>query len=150
MKNDPQPDTCPSPACTGTSGDFRYLYRRQPCGGCPWRVDRPGAFPPAAFRRLASTAYDMSRVSFVCHETSEAAPLVCAGFLLRGAAHHLAVRLHIAHGEVDPAALHDGGHELHGSFRDMAVANEVDPDDPALAACRDGMDRPRRSPRPGV
>ena len=90
----------------------------------------------------------MSRVSFVCHETSEAAPLVCAGFLLRGATHHLGVRLHIARGEVDPAAVHDGGHELHGSYRDMAIANGVDPDDPALAPCRDGPGHGPGAPRP--
>jgi hypothetical protein len=32
--------------------------------------------------------------------------------------------------------VHDGGHDLHDSYRDMAVANGVDPDDPALGRCR--------------
>lgn len=120
--------------------DTRYRYRHRPCDRCPWRVDRLGAFPPAAFRQLARTAYDTSLHSFVCHESSDAVPFVCAGFLLRGAAHNLAVRLRLARGEIDPDVVHDGGHALHGSYRDMAVANGVDPDDPALAACREGPD----------
>jgi hypothetical protein len=31
----------------------------------------------------------------------------------------------------------DGGHELHESYRAMAIANGVAADDPVLAACRD-------------
>ena len=31
----------------------------------------------------------------------------------------------------------DGGHELHESYRAMAIANGVSPDDPVLAQCRD-------------
>ena len=123
-------------ACSAPSGT-RFSYRRKPCGGCPWRIDAPvGHFPPAAFRRLAGTAYDMARTYFACHESGEDRPLVCAGFFLRGAEHNLRVRLDLMEGVVDRPSVHDGGHALHDDYRAMAEANGVDPDDPALAPCR--------------
>lgn len=48
-------------------------------------------------------------------------PATCAGYLLNGA---------------DPAALNDGGRNLHSSCVSMAVANGVPQGDPALALCR--------------
>lgn len=113
------------------------LYRREPCPGCPWRADQAGAFPAEAFRLSASTAYDMARSTFACHESGQVKPAMCAGFLLRGADHNLSVRLKTMHGAIDFDAIHDGGHELHNSYRAMAVANGVDADDPSLIMCRD-------------
>lgn len=127
------------PACQdGASAEARTRspYRRKPCPGCPWRTDQPNQFPPAAFRRLAHTTYDMSQPVFACHESAAERPLVCAGFFLRGATHNLTVRLDRMSGAVDPSTIHDGGHELFEDYRAMAVANGVDPDDPALEACR--------------
>ena len=116
-------------------------YRRRPCGGCPWRVDQTGAFPAAAFRLSAPTAYDLAGRAFGCHESDHAEPLTCAGFLLRGADHSLAVRLRVARGGLDLDQVTDGGHQLHDSYREMAVANGVDPDDPVLIPCRDPYPR---------
>lgn len=111
-------------------------YRRKPCSDCPWRVDATGEFPPEAFRHSANTAYDMSRHSFACHQSGTSKPAVCAGFLLRGAEHNLSVRLHRMSGQIGQDVT-DGGHELHASYRAMAVANGVNPDDDALRLCRE-------------
>lgn len=112
-------------------------YRRTPCPGCPWRVDQTGVFPAEAFRHSAETAYDMADRAFGCHESGPDRPATCAGFLLRGADHSLAVRVRLANGRIDPTQVSDGGHALHPSYRAMAVANGVDPDDPRLTPCRD-------------
>lgn len=114
-------------------------YRRRPCGGpestadrpgCPWRRDATGRFPAEAFRHSAGTAYDLSVHKFACHEAGTERPATCAGFLLRGAEHNMAVRM--AH--IDPGTLDDGGHRLWPGYRSMAIG--VDPDDPVLAGCR--------------
>jgi hypothetical protein len=110
-------------------------YRREPCPTCPWRVDAVGEFPGEAFRHSANTAYDMACETFACHESGSAKPAVCAGFLLRGAFHNMAVRLGFSSGRFKND-FSDGGHELHADYRAMAVANGVDPDDPVLAPCR--------------
>ena len=114
----------------------RLHCRREPCSDCPWRVDAPKLFPAAAFERLANTAYDMSLRMFTCHQSAVAKPVVCAGFLLRGAAHNLAVRLAYAKGRIGDD-IHDGGHPLHDCYRDMAIANGMDADASALQRCRD-------------
>jgi hypothetical protein len=111
-------------------------YRRSPCGGCPWRVDQTGSFPAEAFRHSAETAYDLSSHMFACHEAGTEKPMTCAGFLLRGADHNMAVRLRAANGQIDMGAVHDGGHELHDGYTAMAVANGCDPDDYELRRCR--------------
>jgi hypothetical protein len=109
---------------------------RKPCKECPWRVDvPPGQFAPERFEALAVTAHDMTLHVFTCHKTPEDKPRMCAGFLLRGARHNLAVRLDYRSGP--PEGLHDGGHALHPHFRAMALAQGVDPHSPALADCRD-------------
>jgi len=112
------------------------LHRRKPCGGCPWRRDRVGDFPADAFRHSAETSYDLALTTFACHESGARRPAICAGFLLRNADHNLAVRLAIARGELDPTRVSDAGLELFGSYRQMAIANGVDPDDPVLVPCR--------------
>lgn len=113
-------------------------YCRRPCAECPWRVDATvGEFPPQAFRRSAITAYDLAQYVFGCHMGGTAVPVTCAGFLLRGATHNLAVRLAVLSGRLRYDDLDDGGHALHASYRAMAIANGVAPDDPALAPCRD-------------
>lgn len=111
-------------------------YRRTPCSDCPWREDAVGKFPPEAFRHSASTANDMAENTFACHQSGASKPAICAGFLLRGAEHNLSVRIARLRGRaMDDVS--DGGHALHKDYRAMAVANGVDPQDPALARCRD-------------
>lgn len=111
-------------------------YRREPCGGCPWRVDQTGQFPAGAFRESARTAYNMAESVFSCHESGTEKPATCAGFLMRGADHNIAVRMKYISGKWDFDAISDGGHELHASYRAMAEANGVDPADPVLEPCR--------------
>lgn len=115
---------------TGGSG----TYRKQPCGGCPWRVDQTGAFPAEAFAHSARTSYDMSQHQFSCHEAGHKKPAVCAGFLLRGADNNLSVRIQRIKGRMLDVA--DGGHQLHEDYRSMAVANGLPPDHEALRLCR--------------
>ena len=110
-------------------------YRQSPCSNCPWRTDAVGEFPADAFRQSAHTAYDMAEAKFACHQSGTEKPATCAGFLLCGADHNLAVRLMRMQGKC--LEVQDGGLELHTSYRAMAVANGVSPDDPALKYCRD-------------
>lgn len=113
----------------------QMLYRRTPCSDCPWRVDATGEFPPEAFRHSATTAYDMASNTFACHQSGTKKPAICAGFLLRGTDHNLRVRLARITGEIHDDVT-DGGYELHESYRDMAISNGVDEDDPILRPCR--------------
>lgn len=112
----------------------REKDRTKICTDCPWRLDAEvGAFPAEAFRHSARTAYDLALTRFACHMSGSENPQTCVGFLLRGAQHNMSVRLN----PVDPDTLDDRGVELYDSYRAMAIANGVDPDDPALAPCRD-------------
>lgn len=111
-------------------------YRKKPCKKCPWRKDAVGEFPAEAFRISAHTAYDMAMEKFGCHASGVNKPATCAGFLLRGARHNFKVRLEYMRGEMRDD-VSDGGHELHANYREMALANGVDPGDPVLAPCRD-------------
>lgn len=115
-------------------------YRRTVCGGCPWKVDQTGAFPPEAFLHSAETAHDMATEKFACHEAGTEHPITCAGYLLRGADHSLAVRLAVSQGRIDLSKVHDGGHALHAGYRSMAVANGCNPNAPELRACRASYD----------
>lgn len=116
-----------------SKGGDGCVYRREPCPQCPWRVDAVGVFPAAAFRCSADTAYDMADRMFGCHDSGLKHPATCAGFLLRNSANHLGVRLALG---LDLAEVSDGGHALFASYREMAIANGVSPDDPVLLPCR--------------
>jgi hypothetical protein len=111
-------------------------YRRTPCPECPWRRENAGSFPAEAFRHSANTAYDGAFHQFACHMAGADRPQTCAGFLLQNAEHNIGARLAQAHGQLDMSSVHDGGAVLFGSYREMAVANGVDPEDPRLRPCR--------------
>lgn len=113
----------------GGKGD----YCKTPCAECPWVKENTGSFPAEAFRISANTAEDMSTHVFSCHMRGSKAPATCAGFLLKGADDNLAVRLKRMKGEM--REIKEGDRELHGSYKEMAIANGVDPKDPAIAAC---------------
>lgn len=124
-------------AVTTVEGGRGDLYRRTPCPTCPWRKDAVGEFPAEAFRRSAQTAYDVSMHTFACHSSGQKRPATCAGFLLSsGAAHNLSVRLKQRDGKLDLNQVSDGGVELFGCYRDMAVANGVDPGEDILKPMR--------------
>lgn len=109
----------------------------KPCPECPWRTDvEPGRFDRERFEALAATTYDMAQPIFQCHKTTDEKPAACAGFLLRGAMHNLSIRLGISQGVYDPTKVTDGGYPMFKNYREMAIANGVDPDDPVLRPCR--------------
>ena len=114
-------------------------FRREPCPGCPWRIDQTGRFPAEAFRLSAPSAYDGAFALFACHEAGPAKPVICAGFLLRNSRNNILARLRGLSGGPDCAT----SVELYASYRAMAIANGVDPDDPILAPCRADDEFPR-------
>lgn len=59
----------------------------------------------------------------------------CAGFLLRGADHNMSVRVGYMTGKYKNDVI-EGDAILHESYKEMAVANGVHPNHPALAPCR--------------
>lgn len=110
--------------------------RRRPCENCPWRKDaRPGEFSAERYRALAASAYDLSEVLFACHKSLDGREVTCAGFLARGADHNLAVRFAYLRRGLEPIDRSDGL-DLYEGFRELAIANGVEPDDPALGPCR--------------
>ncbi|MFA0809334.1 DUF6283 family protein [Microbulbifer epialgicus] len=111
-------------------------YMKKPCGDCPWKKDSVGIFPSEAFRLSAPTSYDMAKEEFSCHCAGVDSPKTCAGFLLKGADHNLSVRLARMRGEIKDD-IQDGGVDLFDSYREMAIANGVDPDDECLKESRE-------------
>jgi hypothetical protein len=111
-------------------------FRTRVCLGCPWRVANDGEFPADAFVASAVTAYDAAPNMFGCHESGKDAALTCAGFLLRNSRHNLGVRMALGSGRLNFAHVQEPGEELHESYREMAVANGVPADHPALDKCR--------------
>lgn len=119
------------------SGEGRHLARKTPCEQCPWRTDVPtGVFPALAYVESAPTAYDMADETFSCHMAGAEHPATCAGFLLRHSYHNLSVRLALIGMRLDLSKITDGGFPLYRSYREMAIANGVDPEDPVLAPVR--------------
>ena len=113
-----------------------YRYCRTPCAECPWRKDSPiGAFPAEAYRISAKTAYDMAQSTFACHMAGKDNPATCAGFLLQSSAHSFQVRMSLIKGRLDLSKVKSDV-PLYGSYRKMAEANGVDPEDPVLKPCR--------------
>lgn len=103
-----------------------------PCAECPWRRDVPvGKFPPERFEALARTAYDLGSIIFACHMSKEGGEFGCAGFLLQSSAHNLSCRLERQKFDVRSP------YPLFQTYREMAIANGVDADHPALEHCRD-------------
>jgi hypothetical protein len=109
-------------------------YALSPCATCPWRKDSVGVFPAQAFRISAHTAYDASLVTFACHSTGAERPRDCAGFILKGSLHNVRARMNRADGKYQDVI--DGGHKLFSSYREMAIANGVSPEDPIIKPCR--------------
>jgi len=107
-------------------------YCKKPCAECPWRRDvKPGKFPAERFRVLAGTAVDLAGTIFACHMSTEEKPVACAGFLLQQGAHNMVVRMARQHFDVKTDV------PLFRTYRAMAIANGVEPDDPSLRHCRD-------------
>lgn len=117
--------------------DTKFTYSRTPCAECPWRKDRPtGVFPAKAFRHSAATCADMAMTTFACHVSGQRKPTTCAGFLLsEDAPHNMILRLKERAGSYDHRQV-SSPVELFPTYADMAIANGVRPNDPALLATR--------------
>lgn len=132
---------------TVTGGGHRY--RREVCPTCPWRIDAVGEFPADAFRHSANTGTDGAKVSitsvddashtFGCHASGAGKPATCAGYILSGS-DGIGWRIAVVLGKFDPGQVRATA-PLFDSYYEMAVANGVPPDDPALNACRPWRDR---------
>jgi hypothetical protein len=104
----------------------------RPCPECPWRRENAGSFPAEAFRHSAYTAYDCAEATFGCHMSDPERARTCAGAALR-TDHSLALRMRWSEVEQveDP-----GEGVLFTDYREMAIANGVDPDEEVLRPCR--------------
>ncbi len=121
-----------------------HRYRREVCPTCPWRLDAIGEFPAEAFRHSANTGTDGAKLltvgideasrTFGCHASGADKPAMCAGYILRGS-DGIGWRLANAMGKFDPKLVRETV-PLFDSYFEMAVANGVPPDDPALDGCR--------------
>jgi hypothetical protein len=114
-----------------------HTFRREVCAECPWRKDSPiGAFPVEAYRHSARTATDMAGSTFACHMSGSEKPATCAGFLLSDSAYHnMIVRLARMRNRMLPEQVERTA-PTYRTYREMAEANGVDPNDPALRECR--------------
>lgn len=114
-----------------------HIHRDKPCEQCPWRKDVPtGVFPAKAFKTSAQTAYDAAFSTFACHMSGKKMPATCAGFLMRHGEHNLSVRFSQGNERIDLDRVSDGGFPLYETYREMAIANGVAPNDPVLAEVR--------------
>lgn len=130
---------------THSEGAKTHTVRNKPCEQCPWRKDVPtGVFPAQAYRESAPTSYDMAQSTFACHMSGRDKPATCAGFLLRHAHNNLSVRLSECSGRINLSRLNDGGYPIYETYREMAIANGVDSEDPCLAQVRGNEDRYER------
>lgn len=144
----------------------------RPCGECPWRLDTPpGQFSAARYAALANTSPGptprvvgpaaaaavarqwIDAPLFACHKSPEGSEWACAGWLASGAAdHHLGVRVAVATGRLDRAALRPGPGwpALFGDFEEMAARQAAAP---PPEGCADGQGvracRPQVCPRCG-
>ena len=90
---------------------------------------------PLRHWQSANRAYDQSMHQFAYHVSGSENPASCTGFLLRDATHNIGLRLAPITGKIDPNELREMV-PLHPSYRAMAEANAVPPDDPALRSTR--------------
>lgn len=77
----------------------------------------------------------MSTTQFACHKSPEGQEYACAGFLLSGSAHNLGVRIGIMKKLIRLSQVHSD-YPLFRNYREMAIANGVNPSDPVLRPCR--------------
>ena len=111
---------------------MRMRAAQRPCSNCPWRRDStPGEFPPERYEALAATTGGAGREApvgapmFACHKTAAGKEIACAGWLAREGYHHLGVRMAVAMGRVDVAALEPGEDwpALYDSYDELASVN---------------------------
>lgn len=86
--------------------------RDRPCVRCPWaRTTPPGEFPLERYETLRATVgapgdeVALCGPMFACHKTPEGREQPCAGWLAAVGREHIGVRVAVATGRLDPAAL---------------------------------------------
>ncbi len=89
----------------------------RPCSACPWRKDsEPQKFTAERYASLRATSRQVDERGFghdplpgdplfACHMTKEGREQACAGWLAVEGGNHVAVRLVVATGRMDPEAL---------------------------------------------
>lgn len=132
--------------------------RAFPCNECPVRCDNSenprSKFPAERWTKLRETIGDatgfglLDMPMFGCHKGTPGdadEDLACAGWLAAFGHRSVPVRLAIAMGRLDPAALEpgEGWPELYDSWDEMAAAQQWNPGDPdghLQQACQVGGD----------
>lgn len=116
--------------------------RPRPCASCPYRRDVPsGVWESNEYDKLYAYDADTSEqppAIFMCHQPNEGGATVCAGWLGHtDPADLLAVRLGVAMGALDPAALdYTTDVDLFDSGAEAAAHGLADIDRPSDAARR--------------
>jgi hypothetical protein len=99
------------------------------CSACPWRKDVPvGVFPPERFIALAATVKQDFGPVFACHKTTEGQDSACVGYLLTEGTENFNVRIASIRGALDMKKL-KSEYPLYATFKEMALANGVAPED---------------------
>lgn len=110
-------------------------HMRQPCLRCPFRRDTdPGEFPACRYQALRETVGQagaeapMEAPWFQCHETSDARPRTCAGWLAVCGYDHIGVRLAVMRGRLPAAMLRPGARwpDLFTTYNEMVTAQAAD------------------------
>lgn len=105
---------------------------RRPCAECPWvAATPPGQFPPERYAALRATTGSPGREAwldapwFGCHKAREGEDFYCAGWLAAVGVEHLGVRVAVARGAVDVAALAPGPDwpPLHASYEELEAVH---------------------------
>lgn len=127
-----------APSCSGAVRTRKrgepLPHAGKPCANCPFRKDSPaGEFDTERFDTLRATSRDPRTGQdalpgspiFACHKSVDGREIACAGWLAVEGYGNLTVRLALAYGELDPAALQPApdGPELHASYNEVAVKN---------------------------
>lgn len=104
----------------------------KPCPSCPWRVDQDATDIPNFDLDLAEglarccpdkrgMGPDFGDSMFACHQSKDAAEIACAGWMATVGHRHPGVRLAVAMGRLDAAALRPGRGwpELHANYQNV-------------------------------
>lgn len=107
---------------------------KRPCPNCPWvKSTPPGEFSKERYELLRSTSPDSSgehpgfgSPMFACHKSPEGKDYVCAGWMASVGRDHVGVRVAVAFGKVDAAALEPqpGWPELFTDYETMKTTQQ--------------------------
>lgn len=99
--------------------------KRVPCRTCPWRVEQhadeiPGYDHDLAEGLVSTTSDAYGAPIFQCHQSTDAKPLTCTGWLWAHGWDSIAIRLRMAAGTLTAADLEpDPSIDMHPDFASM-------------------------------